>query len=180
MSVSVLPVLMPPCSLTPVRGRMLTFTSTPCHRSRCLPYLLASVMKLSAGRPKLAGLRSYRPDTVYPPPPGNRGSEGAVMPNVSKSDALTARLSVTQKFWYARRKYATSTVADKVKNGFQTYRLTLDNVEQTELVKESAFTKEQATGMKLASNARDEDGDSPAENSQFEVRLPQPRRRCGS
>ncbi len=58
-------------------------------------------------------------------------------------------------------------IAEKVKDGFQTYRLTLDNVDRSELMKESAFTKEQATGMKLASAAKDEDGESISENSQF-------------
>ncbi|MCE9519951.1 MAG: carboxy terminal-processing peptidase [Verrucomicrobia bacterium] len=58
-------------------------------------------------------------------------------------------------------------IADTVKDGFQTYRLTLDNVGQSELMKESAFTKEQATGMKLASAIKDEDGESSSESSQF-------------
>lgn len=67
----------------------------------------------------------------------------------------------------AERQQRAREIAEKIKDGFQTYRLTLDNVEQSELVKESAFTKEQTTGMKLASNAKDEDGESGAENSQF-------------
>lgn len=67
----------------------------------------------------------------------------------------------------AERQQRIKDLAEKAKDGFEIYRLTLDNVEKSELVKESAFTKEQATGMKLASNARDEDGDSTAENSQF-------------
>ncbi len=58
-------------------------------------------------------------------------------------------------------------ITEKVKDGFQTYRITLDNVEQGELMKESSFTKEQATGMKLASNSKDEDGESSSENTQF-------------
>jgi carboxyl-terminal processing protease len=67
----------------------------------------------------------------------------------------------------AERQQRAKEVAEKVKDGFQTYRLTLDNVEKSELMKESAFTKEQATGMKLANNAKDEDGESTSENSQF-------------
>lgn len=47
-------------------------------------------------------------------------------------------------------------VADKMKDGgFKIYHLTLDNVDKQELVPESAFTREQSTGMKMA--ARDDD-----------------------
>jgi len=67
----------------------------------------------------------------------------------------------------AERQKRAKEIAEKFKDGFEIYRLTLDNVEKSELVKESSFTKEQATGMKLASNARDEDGESTTENSQF-------------
>ncbi len=65
------------------------------------------------------------------------------------------------------RKERAKEIAEKVKDGFQTYRLTLDNVEKSDLMKESAFTKEQATGMKLATNTADDDGESTAETAQF-------------
>ena len=61
-------------------------------------------------------------------------------------------------------------LAEKTKDAFQTYRLTLDNVDQAQLIKESTFSKEQTTGMRLASNANastDDDEPAPAENSQF-------------
>ncbi len=41
--------------------------------------------------------------------------------------------------------------------GFKTYHLTLDNVDSPELVIESDFTREQSTGMRVASKT-DEDG----------------------
>ncbi len=65
------------------------------------------------------------------------------------------------------RKIRVKDVADKTKEGFQTFRLTLDNVDQPQLIKESTFTKEQTTGMRLASGASTDDEEVPAENSQF-------------
>src|SRR5262245_63204186 len=59
--------------------------------------------------PNLVGLRSYSPDTTYPPPPGSRGSKGAVMLYSCQSEFNAARLSVTVNPRYQRRVYATST-----------------------------------------------------------------------
>jgi carboxyl-terminal processing protease len=58
-------------------------------------------------------------------------------------------------------------ILEKNKEGFTTYRLTLDNVDKSELVKESNFTKEQTTGMRLAAASSSDDEDSAGENSQF-------------
>jgi len=63
------------------------------------------------------------------------------------------------------RKALAKEVAEKNKEGYQEYRLTLDNVDAAELIKESSFTKEQSTGMRMAAN--DDDDDSGADNSQF-------------
>ncbi len=50
---------------------------------------------------------------------------------------------------------------EKIKDdGFKTYHLTLDNVDAAELVPESAFTREQSTGMKMAAKADGEEGAS--------------------
>jgi carboxyl-terminal processing protease len=49
-------------------------------------------------------------------------------------------------------------LAKTAKAGFDQYRLTLDNVDKPDLLKESAFTKEQATGMRVAESEDDEDG----------------------
>ncbi|HAL70599.1 MAG TPA: tail-specific protease [Verrucomicrobiales bacterium] len=68
----------------------------------------------------------------------------------------------------ARREKQESERADRVKvlneklkqDGFKTYHLTLDNVDAAELVPESAFTREQSTGMKMAAKADGEEGAS--------------------
>ena len=65
----------------------------------------------------------------------------------------------------AERKERSRIVAGQSKDGFQQFRLTLDNVDKPELMKESNFTKEQATGMRMAAGKDDEDAAS--EDSQF-------------
>ncbi|MFZ4763789.1 MAG: carboxy terminal-processing peptidase [Roseimicrobium sp.] len=65
----------------------------------------------------------------------------------------------------AERKVRVKELADKAQEGFQQFRLTMDNVEKPELVKNSTFTKEQATGMRMAANDDDDDGNG--EDSQF-------------
>ncbi|MEZ0388498.1 MAG: carboxy terminal-processing peptidase, partial [Verrucomicrobium sp.] len=62
------------------------------------------------------------------------------------------------------RKRRTETVATQNKQGFEQYRLTLDNVDASALVKESSFTKEQTTGMRMATS---DDDDDAFDNSQF-------------
>lgn len=50
-------------------------------------------------------------------------------------------------------------VAETLKNGgFKTYHLTLDNVDQPNLVLESDFTREQSTGMRMAANRAEDEG----------------------
>src|SRR5688572_12253675 len=44
----------------------------------------------------------------YPPPPGSRGSDGALIVHASYCDGLRAWLSVIVKLWNERREYATS------------------------------------------------------------------------
>ncbi len=57
-------------------------------------------------------------------------------------------------------------IAAKIKDGgFKTYHLTLDNVDKTDLVPESAFSREQSTGMRMAKKSADEDAEP--EGSQF-------------
>jgi len=65
------------------------------------------------------------------------------------------------------RKQRMKEIAAKSKNDYTTYRLTLDNVDQSTLVKESDFTKEQTSGMRLASNANTDDDEPVSESSQF-------------
>ncbi|MCP5556244.1 MAG: carboxy terminal-processing peptidase [Verrucomicrobiaceae bacterium] len=59
-----------------------------------------------------------------------------------------------------RAKRVADVVAKIGDNGFKTYHLTLDNVDKPELVIESDFTREQSTGMRVASKAADDDGAS--------------------
>lgn len=61
----------------------------------------------------------------------------------------------------AEREARAKEVAAKIKDdGFKTFHLTLDNVDAAELVPESAFTREQSTGMKMAANRDGEEGAS--------------------
>jgi carboxyl-terminal processing protease len=58
-------------------------------------------------------------------------------------------------------------VADRLKdNGFKVYRLTLDNVDKSDLVLESTFTKEDSTGMRTAKK-EDDDEDNVTDGSKF-------------
>ena len=60
-------------------------------------------------------------------------------------------------------------VAEQLKgDSFKTYHLTLDNVDKPDLVVESAQSREQSTGMRVAAKSKDDDDDdSPDENSKF-------------
>jgi len=60
----------------------------------------------------------------------------------------------------AAREQRTQETAAKLKDsGFKTYHLTLDNVNAAELVPESAFTREQSTGMRIS--AKEDDDNTP-------------------
>src|SRR3970040_2084336 len=67
------------------------------------------VTKLFGARTNPACVTLYRPLTVYPPPSGNRGSDGATTLNELKSVADRTRLSVALKLPSHRRVYCTST-----------------------------------------------------------------------
>jgi len=57
-------------------------------------------------------------------------------------------------------------VAERLKDdSFKIYHLTLDNVDAPELVPESAFTREQSTGMKMVS--KNDGEDSASDDSKF-------------
>ena len=64
----------------------------------------ANVVRLSTARPTASGLMSITGPTSYPPPPGSRGSVGAVTVNCAKSDSGVARFWVTMKLPKIRRK----------------------------------------------------------------------------
>jgi carboxyl-terminal processing protease len=61
------------------------------------------------------------------------------------------------------RKERVKELAAKNAAPFQEYRITMDNVEKPGLVKESDFTKEQTTGMRMAKSDDDEDVSSEAQ-----------------
>ncbi|MEN3941435.1 carboxy terminal-processing peptidase [Prosthecobacter sp. SYSU 5D2] len=73
----------------------------------------------------------------------------------------------------ARREKQEAERAERVKalneklqdDGFKVYHLTLDNVDAAELVPESAFTREQSTGMKMA--AKEDGEDAASELAKF-------------
>ena len=60
-------------------------------------------------------------------------------------------------------------VAERLKGeSFKVYHLTLDNVDKPELVVESAQTREQSTGMRVAAKSKDDDDDDAGdENSKY-------------
>ncbi|MDH4455221.1 MAG: carboxy terminal-processing peptidase [Verrucomicrobiota bacterium] len=63
------------------------------------------------------------------------------------------------------REKRTKETAERIKDkGFETYHLTLDNVDKPELVPHSAFTKEMNSGMRTAAA---KDGDNAADGSKF-------------
>jgi len=63
----------------------------------------------------------------------------------------------------AERKLRVKELADKAEPKFEDYRLTMDNVDKPGLVKESDFTKEQTTGMRMAASDDDDDASSDAQ-----------------
>lgn len=65
------------------------------------------------------------------------------------------------------RKNRVQQIAEKNKEGFTQYRLTLDNVDAPQLVKESSFTKEQTTGMRTAAVTEDDEENPSEAGSQF-------------
>ncbi len=67
------------------------------------------------------------------------------------------------------REQRAKAVADSLKgDSFKVYHLTLDNVDKPELVLESAQTREQSTGMRVAAKSKDDDDDDAGdENSKY-------------
>src|SRR5580765_2598083 len=72
------PVLVPPCTVMPLRSRATTFTSTPCQFSVCLARTFADCAS-SLTWPTLPGTRLYSPLTTWPLAFPSRGSVGATM-----------------------------------------------------------------------------------------------------
>ncbi len=65
------------------------------------------------------------------------------------------------------RKNRVKQTAELSKEGYTQFRLTLDNVDSPQLVKESTFTKEQTSGMRTAAVSSDDDDTSAELSNQF-------------
>ncbi len=80
--------------------------------------------------------------------------------NLAEREKETAETKQRREKQDAEREIRAKEVAAKLKDGgFKTYHLTLDNVAKAELVPESAFSREQSTGMRMAKKADDEDAE---------------------
>ena len=81
--------------------------------------------------------------------------------SLAEREKETAETKARREKQEAERAERVKVLNDKLKlDGFKTYHLTLDNVDAAELVPESAFTREQSTGMKMAAKADGEEGAS--------------------
>jgi carboxyl-terminal processing protease len=80
--------------------------------------------------------------------------------NLAEREKETAETKQRREKQDAEREIRAKEVAAKLKDGgFKTYHLTLDNVNKAELVPESAFSREQSTGMRMAKKDDDEDAE---------------------
>jgi carboxyl-terminal processing protease len=80
--------------------------------------------------------------------------------NLAEREKETAETKQRREKQDAEREVRAKEVAAKLKDGgFKTYHLTLDNVNKAELVPESAFSREQSTGMRMAKKDDDEDAE---------------------
>jgi len=81
--------------------------------------------------------------------------------NLAERQKETAEAKARREKQEDERAERVKILNEKLKDeGFKTYHLTLDNVDAAELVPESAFTREQSTGMKMSAKADGEDGAS--------------------
>src|SRR5688572_15701926 len=92
LSVIVLPVLTPPCSVRPFLSRASRLKSTPFQCCCCLPYWSALNTTLLA-----VGLKFWSKRPPSEPLVPRRGSDGIVAEYSVKSVRASARLSVAQK-----------------------------------------------------------------------------------
>ena len=89
--------------------------------------------------------------------------------NAAVREKERAENEVRRNKYEEDREQRAKQVAESLKSdGFKTYHLTLDNVDKPELVVESALTREQSTGMRVAARAKeDDDEDAGDETSKF-------------
>lgn len=91
-----------------------------------------------------------------------RIDKNTVSLNLAERQKETAETKARREKQDAERAERAKAAAEKSKEGFKTYHLTLDNVDKPELVIESEFTREQSTGMKMAKREDDEDSEPAA------------------
>ncbi|HEY1083952.1 MAG TPA: carboxy terminal-processing peptidase, partial [Prosthecobacter sp.] len=83
--------------------------------------------------------------------------------SLAEREKETAEVKARREKQDEERATRVKSLKEKLKDdGFKVYHLTLDNVDAPELVPESAFTREQSTGMKMASKNDGEEGASDA------------------
>lgn len=82
---------------------------------------------------------------------------------VKELEEEKARIEVRKQ----ERKDRVKELTEKSKDSFDLFRLTLDNVDQPQLVKESSLSKEDTSGMRLAKNVSPDDDEPVSENAQF-------------
>jgi carboxyl-terminal processing protease len=83
--------------------------------------------------------------------------------NLAEREKETAETKARREKQDAEREARVKEIAAKTKDGgFKTYHLTLDNVNNPDLVLESDFTREQSTGMRMAKRDDDEDAEPTA------------------
>src|SRR5262252_6053557 len=94
-SLTTLPVLVPPENVKPLTLRTLKFTSTPLNTRVSSPTSFVDLVSRFCTRVNAAGVLLYNGPMRYPPPPGRRGSSGAVTKNGVRSFGPMLRSSVT-------------------------------------------------------------------------------------
>lgn len=83
--------------------------------------------------------------------------------NLAERQKETQESKARREKQEADRALRAKEVTEKLKDGgIKVYHLTLDNVDKADLVPESAFTREQSTGMRVAARTDDEEGGSDA------------------
>src|SRR5215467_4691613 len=94
-SLTTLPVLVPPENVKPFTLRTLKFTSTPLNTRVSSPTSFVDFTSKFCTRVNASGVLLYSGPIWYPPPPGRRGSAGAVRKNGVRSLGPMLRSSVT-------------------------------------------------------------------------------------
>lgn len=122
-------------------------------------------------RSRMSSRISTNPEFQYVLDDSKRRKERSDRNSISLNENLRVKELEDDKARFETRKQERKTrvkdLAEKSKDAFDLFRLTLDNVDQPNLVKESSLSKEDTTGMRLAKNATQDDDEPVSEGSQF-------------